>query len=392
MWQKAKNVYHLFVAVFFNIVFWFPGHSLKVIGVTGTDGKTTTTSLIYHILQNSGRKVSLLGSVEAKILDRKYDTELHRTTPSSSSLQKFLRKAVGAGSEYFVLEVTSHAIDQNRIWGIPFEVGALTNVTKEHLDYHKTYENYLFTKAKLLKVAKMAIVNADDNSYSYLKEIKGKEKNKIISYGLLGNADVGPDNYPAIQKAREEFNKYNFLAAASVCQALGLAKKEIEEGISSFKLPLGRMEEVYSKEFRVIVDFAHTPNAFESVLTSLRPQVKGRIIHVFGSAGERDRSKRSVMGSVSSKYADVLILTSEDPRKENIEDINSQIEAGVKNPKATVIKVPDRKEAISAAVQMAGKDDLILITGKAHERSINYGRGEQPWDEFQAVREALATT
>ena len=190
MWQKIKNIYHFFIAIFVNILFFFPSRKMKVVAVTGTDGKTTTVSLIYHILKSSGAKVSMISSIAAVIDGKTYDTGSHVTTPASFPLQRFLRKARNKKSEYFVLEVTSHAIDQNRIVGIPIKVGVLTNVTNEHLDYHKTYDNYLKTKTKLLKKAKICIVNSDDSSYMFLSEVKSeKTQENWITYGLSESSD-----------------------------------------------------------------------------------------------------------------------------------------------------------------------------------------------------------
>lgn len=391
MLRKIKNLYHLFVAIFWNLFYRFPGKSLLVIGVTGTDGKTTTVSLIYHILKESGRKASLIGSVEAKIGEKSFETEFHRTTPSSSSLQKFLRKAVDEGSKYFVLEVTSHAIDQHRIWGIPFEVGVLTNVTKEHLDYHKTYDKYLDTKSKLLKSAKIAILNRDDGSYNLLKDsISKKSAKNLLTYGFSKSSSINPkkislDGISSIS----DYNKHNFLAAGACALMLGVEKLEIEKAFLSFILPRGRMDEIYKNTLSIIIDFAHTPNSFQEVLSFLRPKTSGRIIHVFGSAGERDYYKRPVMGQISSKFSDIIILTSEDPRSESPSEITRQIAQGIKKPSVKVYKIEDRQKAINKAVETAEKGDLIVITGKGHEKSMNLGEGEIHWDEYEAVKKAL---
>jgi len=447
MWQRIKNVYHLGIAVLANIFYGFPSRNLRVIGVTGTDGKTTTTSLIYHILHTAGYSVSMVSSIGAIIGGKGYDVGFHVTTPSPWALQRFLRKAVnysdkmfrksdnklhgvrhsgeegrrpqnlfdcsivqgnsgrsllrqGSGSlarmtmrkvSYLVLEVTSHAIDQNRIWGIPFAVGVLTNVTHEHLDYHKTYENYVKTKAKLLEMAKIAIVGRDDESYELIPKIKNRIS-KTITYGIKKNADVNPENFPFETNLIGEFNKYNILAAISACQALGVPLDKIRKGIENFVPPTGREDIVYKNDFTVMIDFAHTPNAFEQILKSIRPSIKGRLIHVFGAAGQRDASKRPLMGESSSKYADVVILTAEDPRSESVEKIMNEIEAGIMNhelTKKTVLRISDRKKAIEEAIGMAKKGDFVLFTGKSHEKSMNYGHGEVAWDEYRVVRDAL---
>lgn len=391
MWQRIKNIYHFFIAIFVNILFFFPSRKMKVVAVTGTDGKTTTVSLIYHILKSSGAKVSMISSIAAVIDGKSYDTGSHVTTPASFSLQKFLRKARNKKSEYFVLEITSHAIDQNRIVGIPIKVGVLTNVTNEHLDYHKTYDNYLKTKAKLLKKAKICIVNSDDSSYMFLSEVKSeKTQENWITYGLSESSDYNEGTFDIKENnLLGEFNQYNILASVAACRALGITDESIKKALKTFREPIGRVDYVYQEDFSVMIDFAHTSNASEQILKAVRPTVKGSLIHVFGSAGERDVLKRPFLGEISSQYCDIVILTAEDPRKEDVNAIIAEIEVGVKKEKCEVIRIPDRKEAIQAAIQMAKKDDLVLITGKSQEGSMNYGKGEEPWDEYKMVKEAL---
>lgn len=393
MFQKIKNVYHHIVAFFANLIYLFPGRKLTVIGVTGTDGKTTTVNLVYHILKSNGKNVSMLTSIGASVGKKEFETGFHVTTPSPFALQKFLRQAVQSGSEYFVLEVTSHALDQYRIWGIPFKIGALTNITSEHLDYHKTFDNYLHTKEKLLKMAKIAVVNRDDGSYTLLSDAKNSKENKNwITYGFSESADVNLKNFFFESKVLiEDFNKYNALAAVTVCKSLGLSHDEIKNALRTFKLPLGRVDYVYDEDFAVVIDFAHTPNAFDQLLGSLRKQSTGRIIHVFGSAGERDHAKRPFMGETSSKHADILFLTAEDPRSEDVNKIMDEIADGIKKKDAKVFKLPDRKNAINAAIEMAGKGDLVVITGKAHEKSMTYGNEDLPWDEYKVIENAIRT-
>lgn len=391
MWQRVKNFYHFFVAILANLIFFFPARKMQVIGVTGTDGKTTTVNLIYHILNSSGAKVSMISSIAAVIEGKTYDTGSHVTTPASFSLQKFLRKAANKKSAYFVLEVTSHAIDQNRITGIPIKVGVLTNVTNEHLDYHKTYENYLQTKVKLLKKARICVVNSDDSSYMFLADVKAQKAQKNwITYGLSESSDYNERTFDIKDhNLLGEFNQYNVLASVAACKALGITNDAIKKALKTFRMPIGRVDYVYQEDFSIMIDFAHTSNASEQILKAVRPTVKGSLIHVFGSAGERDALKRPFLGEISSQYCDILILTAEDPRKEDVNTIIAEIEGGVKKGKCEVIRIPDRKEAIQAAVQMAKKDDLVLITGKSQESSMNYGQGEEPWDEYRMVKEAL---
>ncbi len=410
MWQDIKNIYHFFIAVLVNICYGFPSKGLTVIGVTGTDGKTTTTSVIYHILKESGYNVSMITSVGAKINGKDFDTGFHVTTASPLKLQGFIKKAkrgvVKDEKNYLVLETTSHALDQYRTWGINFEAGVLTNITDEHLDYHKTYKNYIKTKAKLFKKAKFSVLNKDDKSYKIITSFKNfkDKKKKIITYAIKEDADFTPKKFPFETKLETTFNKYNILAAIATCKALGINDSDIKEAVKTFTLPIGRVEEVYKKEFTIIVDFAHTPNSIENVLSAIKKKTKGRIIHVFGSAGERDNLKRPKMGEASSKYSDILILTAEDPRSESIDNINKQIEEGINSRykllshtaykdklknKKIYFKINDRQQAISFAVSIAKRGDLIILTGKSHEKSMNLGKGEEPWSEYEAVKKAL---
>lgn len=384
MWQKAKNIYHLIQASVATLWYGFPGRHLTIIGITGTDGKTTTANLLYHLLTSNGKKTALISTVSAKIGDKEYDTGFHVSTPDSWVLQSYLKKAKEAGCTHLVLEVTSHGLDQNRVFGIPFAIGVITNISREHLDYHKTMENYSKAKAKLLQRAKVAVLNRDDSSYEKLIPLL-KNKN-IITYGLYDTADVNPTKFPFTIPLPGEFNRYNSLAAIAVGHILQLP--DLKKPVASFVPPKGRMEVVYNKDFQIIIDFAHTPNALEKLLSSLSQKKKGRLIHVFGSAGERDRGKRPLMGKASCTYADISILTAEDPRHERVENINKEIKEGMNNTKE-VREITDRQEAITYAVRLAKKHDTVVITGKGHEQSMNINGKELPWSEHKAVEKAL---
>jgi len=403
MIQRLKNYFHLLIALTANFWFGFPSRKMTVIGVTGTDGKTTTVNLIYHILNKSGFNASMISSVGAIINNKKYDVGFHVTSPSSWSLQRFI-KMINRNKDknVLIIEVTSHALDQYRTWGIKFDIAVITNITREHLDYHKTYENYVKTKTKLLKNAKITIANRDDESYKFLSKIDFK---KLITYGLAKDAQVNLSTLDFQINLPGEFNKYNCLAAVAVAREIGIPMVKIRDAVSGFKLPEGRMDEIYKNSFSYIIDFAHTPNSFLQLLSSIRPDVKGRIIHVFGSAGKRDKSKRPLMGEISSKFSDVIILTAEDPRDESVSDISSDIEKGFEkeftwinyknynqNGKRQKIyfKINDRKEAINFAVSIVSKGDLIISTGKGHEQSMNYGKEEEPWSEYKIAIEAIS--
>ncbi len=405
MWQRVKNHYHLGQAILANLLYWFPSRKLKVIGVTGTDGKTTTSSMIYHILDNAGYKAALISSVGAVINNNASDIGFHVTTPGRFALQSYLKKSKKQGVEYVVIELTSHALDQYRAYGIPVEVGVLTNISNEHLDYHKTYEKYVKAKARLFKISKIVVLNKDDKSYEMVKKyVKNK---KVITYGLGKSSDVNPSNFLFKVKLIGKFNMYNSLAAVSALRSIKMSDAQIRKGIESFRLPAGRQEIIYDKEFLVINDFAHTPNSFLSVIPEIKKLSKGKLIHVFGAAAKRDTYKRSEMGKISSESADIIILTAEDSRGESVEEINKEIISGIKNlefetinlkqfkntqiqkNKKYVFSIPNRKEAIKFAIAIAQKGDVVLLTGKGHEKSINYGRGEEPWNESMVALEAI---
>lgn len=408
MIRKLKNIGHLFEAIAAGTYYGFPSRRLKVIGVTGTDGKTTTSSLIYQILKSAGKKVSMISTVYAQVGNKIYDTGLHTTTPSASLVQKLLKKSADAGDEYFVLETTSHALDQNRIFGVQFEIGVITNISHEHLDYHETFEAYGMTKAALLIESKTALINRDDHSYDFLKRILTTNNKSFQTYGLKKDADFKIDLSKKLDMQLSEFNRYNYLAAYAVCWLLGLEEKHIVNGLKKFELPPGRMETVHDGTFKVIVDFAHTPNAILQALKAVRSVTKktGRVIHVFSSAGLRDATKRPLMGVSSGTYADVSILTEEDYRTEDPKAINEEIAQGLHKKGFQYIPpqylkhdsmkkytiVIDRQRAIKRALDIAAEGDVIVITGKGHEKSLCRGKEEFPWDDRLAVKKILKTT
>ncbi|MEK7565600.1 MAG: UDP-N-acetylmuramoyl-L-alanyl-D-glutamate--2,6-diaminopimelate ligase [Patescibacteria group bacterium] len=346
MIRKIKNFWHLLEAIFGSIVFGFPGKKLTIIGVTGTDGKTTTANLIHHILTTAGFKTCISSTLSG----------LHTTTPGRWRIQKFLRASLNNGCTHAVLEVSSHAIDQNRIWGVDFTVGVITNIADhEHLDYHKTFENY--RKVKL----------------SFLESCK-----KQADWRELGNFNFKT-------KLIGDFNHENCLAAIAVARELGINDEIIRQAVASFEPPPGRLEIVVRKPFLVIVDFAHTPQAFEKVLPEIKKLGK-RLIHVFGCTGDRDRTKRPIMGAIAEKFDDQIILTHEDTYSEDPRKIIEEIAKGIKMP---VLKIMDRKEAIKLALEQARPGDVVIITGVGHQKTLNMGGKEIPWSDQKVVKELL---
>jgi len=386
MIQKLKNIYHFIRALSANYWYGFPSRKLQVIGVTGTDGKTTTTHLIYHVLSSAGKKVSMISTIFAKIGREEYDTGFHVTTPDATLIPRYMKMARDQGQEYFVLETTSHRLDQNQLAGIQFEVAVITNITHEHLDYHRTIDEYAQTKMKLIQMAKVGIVNADDEvTQKTISNLKFKILN-LKTYGLTNKASYSIDFRKDIPNLAD-FNAYNYLAAYAVCRELGLTDKEIRTACSTFILPAGRIDIVYNKKFMVIVDFAHTPNAIERILETVKKQYihgKGRVIHVFGSAGLRDRTKRFAMGKASATFADISYITEEDYRTEDPQKIADEIGLGFGN-KQYFVEL-NREKAIHAALDEAKPNDIVVVTGKGHEKSLCRGRSEYPWSDKNCIQ------
>ena len=329
--------------------------NLKIIGVTGTKGKTTTCHLIYHILTTVGKKAGLVSSIVAKIGDTEEDTGFHTTSPDVLELHRLLARMVKAGCEYAVIEVSSHGIDQQRIAGVKFDIGVLTNIAPEHLDYHKTFAEYRRVKLAFLNSAKQKIISPETT-----------------------NLDILPG----------KFNNINAETAIEVAAALGIDRKSALQALHLFKLPPGRLEEIKNNlGLKIIIDFAHTPESLREILTYLRQITKGKLIAVFGCAGERDPGKREPMGEIAGELADLSIFTAEDPRRENVFAILKTMEKKAKN----YLEIPERGEAIAAALSLAEKGDTVVICGKGHEKSMCYGGIEHPWSDQESVRQALST-
>ena len=395
--HKLKNFIRLIIGFLYSVYYGFPQKELKIIGVTGTDGKTTTSNFIYHLLSKSGFKVGLISTINARIGDKEIDTGFHVTSPDPQVVIKLLNQMVKERVEYAILEVTSHGLSQNRFGNIDFDYGIVTNITPEHLDYHKTYDNYLYTKAKLILKSKLTFINKDDSlSYEKLNQFASDNNKKVRAYALssldsnLGSQlrQVLSKNFPGI------YNQQNAIAAMSVfTKILGdeITLKEIEV-FRDLKPLEGRFNRVKNDlGLNIIIDFAHTPNALENILKEVNNLKKEgeKIISIFGCAGLRDSSKRSVMGTIAGQLADLVIVTAEDPRTEQIKNINKQIITGIENVKGTYEIEEDRQKAIAKAITSAEKGDWVVITGKGHEKSMCFGETEIPWSDFDAVEEVL---
>ena len=387
-----NNFKHRPVAMAANLVNLFPSRGMKIIGVTGTDGKTTTVNMIYQILKAAGKKVSMVSTINAVVGGKSLETGFHVTSPSPLLIQKILKDAKESGSEFVVLEVTSHALDQHRFLGIKFDIGVITNITHEHLDYHKTFTNYFNAKKKLLKGIKVAVLNKDE---SHFNKLASKIGDKVVTFGKSNDADFNPENFPLKLKIPGEFNVLNGLAAVAVCSSLGVNKKIIKQTLANFENLAGRMEEVKNdRGIKIFIDFAHTPNGLKNAIEGLRSLTKGKLIALIGAEGQRDVKKRPMMGEIAQKLADVVILTAVDPREE-LDEINDQIKkgslkAGAKSGENFYV-IDDRSKAIKFAIdQLAEKGDTVGIFGKGHETSINLdGKTEIPWSDREAVERIL---
>ena len=400
----------------------YPGRRLTMLGVTGTDGKTTTASLLHHMLASAGKPTGLITSVRARIGEREVDTGFHVTTPDPLDLQALLAQMADARMGHAVIETTSHGLDQYRVAACDFDLGVLTNITHEHLDYHGSYQAYLEAKAKLFEgladsaskpagIDRLAVLNRDDESYAALRV---RTSVRVVSYGESPEADVrgtevsagieglsfrirGPGYQPlAHTPLLGDYNLGNCLAAATAAiEGLGLHPDDVATAISTFPGVPGRMERVdLGQDFLAVVDFAHTPNALRRALQATRRLTDGRLIAVFGAAGLRDRAKRRMMAGLSIELADFTVLTAEDPRTESLDEILAEMAAGAEagggREGTTFWRIPDRGEAIRHGLRLASPGDVVLVCGKGHEQSMAFGDVEHPWDDRVAVRAALA--
>ena len=400
----------------------FPARQLVMIAVTGTDGKTTTTNLIYEILKAAGFDVGMISTLSAVIGQRKFATGFHVTTLGALDVQNYLAQMVTEGLTHCVLETTSHGLAQQRVLGCDFDLAVVTNITHEHLDYHGSFEQYRQAKRilfeglknsapKVAAVERMAILNRDDSSFEYLRTDLGVS---VLSYGLHQEADVRAqdvrgsmeglkfdilsDNFiqPIESSLIGQFNVSNCLAAFSATVAgLQISPAIAAKGIAMLQSVPGRMQPIdLGQSFLAMVDFAHTPGSMRRVLKSARTLTHGKIIVIFGSAGLRDRKKRKMMAAFAAELADFVILTAEDPRTESLPAILEEMAKGAKEKGAeegsNFWRIEDRGEAMRFAVRLAQPDDFVLALGKGHEQSMTFGEIEIPWDDRTALRAALA--
>ena len=405
--QSIKNIYHLFQAILANLWYGFPSRKIKVIGVTGTNGKTTTVQMIAKILEEAGKKVAVASTINFKMNGSEEINKTKFTTLSSFAVQKFISKAVKSGCEYLVLETSSHSLDQYRVWGVKYDTAVITNVTREHLDYHKTMAEYRKTKLKLFKKAKTVVVNLDMENPEEFLDVPAKNK---ITYSLkdakaeflaedinLRNdgLDYRIKNVTFALHLLGKFNVENALAATGVGISEGISIEIIKDALAKIELVSGRMERVKNnKGLNIIIDYALTPDSLEKLYELIKKinTDKNKIIAVFGSCGERDRGKRPIMGEIVSQNVDFVIVTNEDPYEEDPKQIINEIASGVKNKieGENFWKIMDRREAIKKALALAGLGDFIIVTGKGAEETMAIGKKRISWNDKKIIQELLS--
>lgn len=358
-----------------------PSKELKVVGITGTKGKTTTTYMMKSCLEAKGLKVGLIGTIEIRIGDKKLD-DSHNTTPDALDLQKLFRRMVDENVDVVVMEVSSHALEAHRVDGIDFDIAIFTNLTQEHMDFHKNFENYYNAKKKLFNMCKLALINVDSE---YGMRLKGEMDCHIKTMSIEKNGDIVAKNLNI--EARKvtfdvesssingelqvgipgKFSVYNSLVAIAVANEFNLSKEEVQKGFDNLRVP-GRSELVdIGKDYTVMVDYAHSPDSLKNILEATKEYAKARIICVFGCGGDRDRTKRPMMGRVAAELSDYVVITSDNPRTEDPVEITKEVEKGIEGTDCEYKVIVDRAEAIKHAMSIAKTDDIILIAGKGHE-------------------------
>ena len=406
-----ENVYRKTRIQLVSARYGWPARGLRVIAVTGTNGKTTTANYINEILKQAGYKTAMFTTAVIEVAGESKINDLNATVASVSRMQQFLNEARRSKVDFVILEVTSHSLHQHKLDGVPIEAAVMTNLTQDHLDYHKTMEKYAAAKGLLFaRNPRYIVLNRDDDWFDYFDRYLAEEQK--ITYGKSEDADVRISDIKLYKKGSEavlafdhqeksqlatylpgEYNVFNMAAAASICYVLGVSMSDIKNGIASLEGIPGRFERAAKDEkYEVIVDYAHTPDALEKLLEATRNITKKRIILVFGACGDRDTLKRPIMGKIAAKLADEIILTDEESYHENTDKIRRDIYAGIEESKAInkTTEIADRREAIRHALNIAKKDDTILITGMGHEQFRIINGEKLPWNDTNIVREIIS--
>lgn len=413
--QPIKNIYHLIQAILANFYFGFPSKKIRVIGITGTNGKTTTVQMITKILEEAGHKVAMASTINFKIGDNEWVNKTKFTTLSAWAVQKFIKDAVEANCEYLVLETSSHSLDQYRVWGVDFNIAVITNVSREHLDYHKDIERYRKAKLRLFKNVDNIVVNLDMtnpeeflnvnalNKCGYTTRIENADKSEGIKAETLLAEGIGLEMLGSKYKIKNTeyklnlpgiFNIENALAATCVGVTEKIDENIISEALEKIDGVAGRMEYVKNdRGLNIIIDYAVTPDSLEKLYRLIKDinRNSGDVIAVFGSCGERDRGKRPIMGEIVSRFADYVIVTNEDPYNEDPQRIIDEVAGGVKGKRENenFWKIFDRREAIAKALSVAKLGDFVVITGKGAEETMAIGKDRIPWNDKKVILEEL---
>lgn len=424
LFRLGQPIYHFLLALSGNVIYRFPGRKLICIGITGTNGKSTTVELINSVLKTGGKRTGVASTIAFEIAGKRQDNITSLTTLGRWQIQKLLRQMVKAGCEYAVIEVASEGIKMFRTWGIPFDVAIFTNLAPEHLNTHGNMTNYRNTKGKLFaslttskrkkvkggsrqaRTKKVSIVNADDREANYFSAFPADEhyqygikkgtvraKNVSTGAGISFDIEYRGKKYPARSELLGSYNVYNILAAWCVGFSQGINPKDIQKGIDAVKVVAGRMEKVTEKNgVQYFLDYAVTPDAFELLFAELRKIANGQVIAVFGATGDRDKSKRPKLGEVAAKRADIVIITDEEPYSEKPADIIAEIYNGAaKLRKEGVYKIVDRKKALREAIKMAKSGDVVVATGLGHQKFRNVGGKKKiAWEEGEIIKELLS--
>ncbi len=413
--QSIKNIYHLIQAILANFYFGFPSRKLRVIGITGTNGKTTTVQMITKILEEAGHKVAMASTINFKIGDKEWVNKTKFTTLSAWAVQKFIKDAIAEECEYLVLETSSHSLDQYRVWGVDFNIAVITNVTREHLDYHKDIERYRKAKLRLFKNVDNVVVNLDmsnpeeflnvsaPSKCGYTTRIENANKSEGIKSNTVLAEEIGLEMLGSKYKIKDTeyklnlpgiFNIENALAATCVGINEKIDERIISRALEKIDGVAGRMEHIKNdRGLNIIIDYAVTPDSLEKLYRLIKDinRNNGDVISVFGSCGERDRGKRPIMGEIVSKFADYVIVTNEDPYNEDPQRIIDEVAAGVKGKREgeNFWKIFDRREAIRKALGLSKLGDFIVITGKGAEETMAIGKERIPWNDKKVVLEEL---
>lgn len=374
---------------------------LKMIGVTGTNGKTTTAFIIKKILEENGYKVGVVGTVGVAIGNEKYPADY--TTPDPSVLHRYLYMMKMAGCDVCIMEASSQALVQKRLYGINFDIGVYTNLSREHLDYHKSMENYAEAKAILMQSSDICVINADDEYAPFMKK---NARNKTVTYAIDTDADVMAEkvrlhhdgveyklasksgSYDIVYNVIGKFSVYNSLAALTVGMVMNVSMKRAVKAVADMKTVRGRIEKIKNdRKINILIDFAHTPDSLENVLKTVREVYDKRLITVFGCGGDRDKTKRPIMGKIACKYSDKVFVTSDNPRTENPDSIINDIVSGL--DKNSYVRITDRTQAIREALVEAKPGDTVLIAGKGHEKYQIFGTEKIHYDEREIVKQIL---